>query len=1328
MQAKRKARENTCRAVGAPPRGPRDASKPNAASVRVAFQFGCSCKSLRGVRARDRGLPLHAGTRIGPGLAGATEATAKIAASPRSIEMAEAQMPPQTVAQAREDSMAGPRTGRRKTMLSKAMKSLSTMKTDTRTVRIGAYDPSHSPNNVVTTSKFTWWNFLALALMAEFRRMANLYFLCVAVLMLLAEETGWYNTPYPSIWTVGVLAFLISISVLNAGLTDLKRHRADACMNGTPVAVVSRPDATKLRHIRAGDVIVVRRGETAPVDFVVLAGAGEAATCYIDTAAIDGETSLKLRRAAPLTQAWQDPKGDADTSTAVRGATSLKASIDCDPPNEHVNAFTGSITPEHDGVKALGKEHVILRGSEVHSLWTVGVCVYAGFETKLAKNMREAPIKFSQLDRIANQAVIVILGFQFVLSFASAYGMASFEQKNGEDLWYTGLRVALSPSIKEKWADLEPRDRQDLGFGFLTFVIMYCFFVPMSLYVTFDLAKITQMKYIDWDEDMACTIDGETVHAKARSLSVTDLGQVKYIFSDKTGTLTRNEMKLRRVIVNKKCYALGESTSDVCRASYGEKQDPLACTALYDLAQTGDYNAQKMLESFMLNNTVIVEQPEDEGAVHYQAESPDEGALVQGGRMCGYTLSARTQKELVGAIGFESHKTTKYEILATNEFDNDRKRMSIVLRDLQTSKIVFFCKGADSSMLERATSASVDADFTKMIDAYAVTGLRTLVYSANEWSEAQYTEWNTKHYAPAAMSLQGREEKLQAAADIAEKQLNVIGATAIEDRLQEGVPETIATLAAADIRLWVLTGDKRETAIEIARSCRLITEDMPVDVLASDVAEQTLVADLCQLYAREVTQEQYTAKKGLAPFSLKLKRYAKQCFYGREAAQSPEELEACIEQELLDRLGPDVRLNLDPCRAGRSALVLDGGAVRVLFAAGPALEVILFRLLAQYKAVLACRVTPKQKAQFVKLVQTHIRPKPVTLAIGDGANDVNMIMQAQVGVGICGLEGRQAVNAADFAIGQFRFLLRLLLIHGRWAYRRSATLILFSFYKNAVMAYCLFFFSTSTGFSGTSVYQSHFTSAYNIYLAAQIFWLGMFDRDADEGWILSHPRCYDSGRLNLELSLKAVLSWQINALLHGIVIYYVGYAAMLKGRGGVYDSGSLGIFGTTLMIVIAVSMNFKAFVSTRTINTITGGCGDKGGLGPLGFMASHKVILFLNLTFFFGMSWYASTPSCAEDTTAADMMEYWGVTHQTMRQSHTWLVALLVFGTWLAVDWAALAVKWNFNATPVDALVERSHIARWTLDPSTKPWGFSKIAHVVPAEAQVLPSSRADAA
>ena len=158
----------------------------------------------------------------------------------------------------------------------------------------------------------------------------------------------------------------------------------------------------------------------------------------------------------------------------------------------------------------------------------------------------------------------------------------------------------------------------------------------MSLYVTFDLAKISQMKYIDWDAEMVHPVDGVDVHAKARSLSVTDLGQVKYIFSDKTGTLTRNEMKLRRVVVRGKCYGLGEKHDEVCQADYGEKDDPLSCKALYDLAQekgktdSEAWCARKMVESFMLCNTVIVEQPEeDDDRVHYQAESPDEGALVE---------------------------------------------------------------------------------------------------------------------------------------------------------------------------------------------------------------------------------------------------------------------------------------------------------------------------------------------------------------------------------------------------------------------------------------------------------------------------------------------------------------------------------------------------------------------------------------------------------------------------------------------------------------------------------------------------------------------------
>ncbi|KAH8058462.1 phospholipid-translocating ATPase [Aureococcus anophagefferens] len=821
----------------------------------------------------------------------------------------------------------------------------------TRLVKIGASNAGHAPHNRLVTAKFTLLNFLPLALFAQFRRVANLYFLLNGMLMMFAEVTGAFNSPYTSYTTLGPLMFLITISLINDALTDIQRHRADMRMDATAVDVVSRGGGQlRLANIRSGDVLRCFRGEAAPADFVMLAGSGEASTAYIDTASIDGETSLKLRRAAPL-------------GLATRRAT---------------------------GGRALA-----------------------------------------------------------------------------------GPRVGGGQGV--------------LRLGLCTFFILYCFFIPMSLYVTFDFAKIAQMQFIDWDEEMTNEVDGQTVRAKARSLCVTDLGQVEP----------------------------GEDAAE---------------------------------------------------APVYQAESPDEGALVAGGALCGYTLEARTQKTLTGVVSpprdrqGAARTARTWDVLATNEFDNDRKRMSIVLREPG---------GGD------------------VMDAYAKTGLRTLVYSAQAWSEARFSAWYETHYAPAARSLVGREEQLRGAHE-AEKDLVLVGATAIEDRLQDGVPETIALMAAADIKLWVLTGDKRETAIEIARSCRLITDTMAVDVLSGDEAPDALTATLCRLYARvpgggggERRDDGPLARLGRATGGLRSALFPPG---DRDADRDPDAVERAV-SALLAKHGFAGGAGVESRRArGRVGLVLDGGAVTELFSAGYCVEVMLFRLLATYKAVLACRVTPKQKAQFVLLVQTHVPGKPVTLAIGDGANDVNMIMQAQVGVGISGLEGRQAVNASDFAIGQFRFLHRLLFIHGRWAYRRSSALILFSFYKNAVLAYCLFFYSFNTGFSGTSMFHEHYTSMYNFYLATQIFWLACFDRDVDEAYALNHPRLYDSGRLNLDLRVREVVTWQFSGLLHAVLIYYLVQESLQLGSGtSPYDTSAHMVFGTVGMVCITVAMNLKVLMETRTI-------------------------------------------------------------------------------------------------------------------------------------------------
>ena len=401
----------------------------------------------------------------------------------------------------------------------------------TRLVKIGAANAGHAPHNRLVTAKFTLLNFLPLALFAQFRRVANLYFLLNGMLMMFAEVTGAFNSPYTSYTTLGPLMFLITISLINDALTDIQRHRADMRMDATAVDVVSRGGGQlRLANIRSGDVLRCVRGEAAPADFVMLAGSGEASTAYIDTASIDGETSLKLRRAAPLGLAWQacgDDGGSSDAAAAA--AAALDGVVECDLPNEHVNAFTGNVALDGGGeTLPLSKENVILRGSTVHSAWVVGVCIYSGRESKLAKNMREAPIKFSQLDRVTNRAVLIALLLQLCLAIISSGAMVSFDRRMEDKLWYTGQKQTFASYLEARWPDLEwEEDKASFGWGLCTFFILYCFFIPMSLYVTFDFAKIAQMQFIDWDEEMTNEVDGQTVRAKARSLCVTDLGLVE---------------------------------------------------------------------------------------------------------------------------------------------------------------------------------------------------------------------------------------------------------------------------------------------------------------------------------------------------------------------------------------------------------------------------------------------------------------------------------------------------------------------------------------------------------------------------------------------------------------------------------------------------------------------------------------------------------------------------------------------------------------------------------------------------------------------------------
>ncbi|XP_029066308.1 phospholipid-transporting ATPase IB isoform X2 [Monodon monoceros] len=903
-----------------------------------------------------------------------------------------------------------------------------------RTIYLNQPHLNRFRDNRISTAKYSVLTFLPRFLYEQIRRAANAFFLFIALLQQIPDvsPTGRYTTLVP-------LIIILTIAGIKEIVEDFKRHKADNAVNKKKTIVLRNGmwHTIMWKEVAVGDIVKVVNGQCLPADVVLLSSSEPQAMCYVETANLDGETNLKIRQGVSHTADMQ-----------VREVLmKLSGSIECEGPNRHLYDFTGNLNLDGKSPVALGPDQILLRGTQLRNTqWVFGIVVYTGHDTKLMQNSTKAPLKRSNVEKVTNVQILVLFGILLVMALVSSVGALYWNGSQGGKNWY----------IKEM-----DTSSDNFGYNLLTFIILYNNLIPISLLVTLEVVKYTQALFINWDTDMYYL--GNDTPAMARTSNLNEeLGQVKYLFSDKTGTLTCNIMNFKKCSIAGVTYGhfpeltREPSSDDFCRippppSDSCDFDDPRLLKNIEDHHPTAPC-IQEFLTLLAVCHTVVPEKDRDN--IIYQASSPDEAALVKGARKLGFVFTARTPYSvIIEAMGQEE----TFGILNVLEFSSDRKRMSVIVRT-PSGQLRLYCKGADNVIFERLSKDSKYMEETLChLEYFATEGLRTLCVAYADLSEGDYAEW-LKVYQEASTILKDRAQRLEECYEIIEKNLLLLGATAIEDRLQAGVPETIATLLKAEIKIWVLTGDKQETAINIGYSCRLVSQNMALILLKEDSLDATRAA---------ITQH-------------------------------------CA--DLGSLLGKE----------NDAALIIDGHTLK--YALSFEVRRSFLDLALSCKAVICCRVSPLQKSEIVDVVKKRV--KAITLAIGDGANDVGMIQTAHVGVGISGNEGMQATNNSDYAIAQFSYLEKLLLVHGAWSYNRVTKCILYCFYKNVVL-YII-----------------------EIFTALPPFTLGIFERSCSQESMLRFPQLYKITQNAEGFNTKVFWGHCINALVHSLILFWFPMKAL----------------------------------------------------------------------------------------------------------------------------------------------------------------------------------------
>ena len=966
--------------------------------------------------------------------------------------------------------------------------------------------------NKISTTKYNIITFLPKGLLLQFTRLPNIFFLFTAVIQSIPVIS-----PLSSLTAIVPLIFVLGVSLIREFIEDWARKSYDD-MNNKEEIIVFRDGYFQNDYsetLRSGEVILVTEGKTIPADMVLVDSGMREGIAYVETSSLDGEKALKFKLANKETiGSFSDEKNRKEIATKN---IMIGGEVEISNPNPNLNEINGKVKfilkrDEKSSFSAesrttsktknclyeITNKEFILKGSILRNTnWIIGIVVYTGMNNKIILNSKKPTTKISQIEKKMNYYLMYVFIFLMLCCLICSIMHHHGYEKNKN--FYINFINLQRSSVTESFIT------------FFTYFLLLNTMIPISLIVTIEIIKMIQGFFIEWDTKLYSKF--RHVFCRARAVSINEeLGNVNFIFSDKTGTLTLNQLKFKFCIINKKCYehvldinftksfSLKPETKILESLSFVDeiipfhenyfvneviakkkfiKENKYKKKMKQNLKEVEEniYIIEEFWKAIALTNECMVS--EEEGELKYLGTSPDDNELVKTANKQGYKLFKTSINKKQVLIGDEEHT---FEILHVLGFSSERKRMSIIIRD--GNKIKIYSKGADIEITKRLSAKSKKSEkfefLSRELDNFSKMGYRTLMVASRIIKESDYYSWINN--IRKGEKYQKNSKIIEKLYDIIECNFELLGGTVLEDKLQNKVPETITSLKLADIKIWVLTGDKMDTVENIGISCNLLSYNEKIFKIKmiernnedeNDITEyndgfeiRNFISDF--KYFLEKNIQELKEKKNLHIFP--------QYHYNNlDSFEQNSIADADLNVKYLHSLKEKRLIN-------SFSIIIESPLLNTLFKDEELTE--KFLSIAQYATtVMCCRASPYQKSQVVQKIK-RFNPKFVTLAIGDGRNDISMLMEANIGVGIYGEEGTSAAQAADFAIGEFKLLNRLLFFHGRVNMNRISKMIKYFFYKNFMFTMTQFFFAFFNLSSGQTLMDDWYITCYNLVFTA----------------------------------------------------------------------------------------------------------------------------------------------------------------------------------------------------------------------------------------------------